>query len=53
MTEEGKKIHAFWYALVAIHHVLGKMSVAKAEKKAYDRIVELYGEEKLRKEFEL
>lgn len=33
--------------------VLGKMPKAKAEREAYDVIVEKYGEEKLRKEFEL
>jgi hypothetical protein len=53
MTKEGEKIHAFWYCLVAMKVVLGKMSKAKAEREAYDFIVEKYGEERLRKEFEL
>lgn len=53
MTEEGKKIHAFWICLVAVHHVLGKMSRKKAEKMAYDKLVELYGEETLIKELEI
>ena len=53
MTKEGEKIHAFWYCLVAVKVVLGKMPRAKAEREAYDVIVKRYGEEKLRKEFEL
>lgn len=53
MTELGEKIHAFWYCLVAVKVVLGKMPKAEAECEAYDVIVERYGEERLRKEFEL
>ena len=53
MTKEGEKIHAFWYCLVAIKVVMGKMTRAKAEREAYIVIVEKYGEETLRKEFEL
>lgn len=53
MTKEGEKIHAFWYCLVAVKVVLGKMPKAKAEREAYNVIVEKYGEDTLRKEFEL
>lgn len=53
MTEEGKKIHAFWYCLVALNVCLNKMTQSKAEKDAYKMIVEKYGEEKLRKELEI
>lgn len=53
MTELGEKIHALWYCLVAVKVALGKMPKAKAEREAYDVIVEMYGEKRLRKEFGL
>lgn len=53
MTEKGKKIHAYWFVLVAIFAVFEKMSRKKAEKEAYKIIVEQYGEDTLLKEFEL
>lgn len=53
MTEKGEQIHAFWYALVAIFVVLGKMTRKRAEKEAYKKIVEEFGEDTLMKEFEL
>lgn len=53
MTDEGKKIHAYWYALVAIFVVLGKMTRKRAEKEAYKKIAEQFGEDTLMKEFEL
>lgn len=53
MTEEGKKMHAFWYVSVAMYVVLGKMKRGAAEKKATNDLVELYGEEKVKKELEI
>lgn len=53
MTEKGKQIHAFWYALTAVNVVPGKMSRSKAEKEAYKVIAEKYGEETLKREFEI
>ena len=53
MTDEGKKIHAYWYALVALFVVLGEMTRKRAEKEAYKKIVEQFGEDTLMKEFEL
>ena len=53
MTDEGKKIHAYLYALVALFVVLGKMTRKRAEKEAYKKIVEQFGEDTLMKEFEL
>ena len=41
------EIHAFWTALVAVNVVLCKMSRAKAEREAYEEVLELYGEETL------
>lgn len=53
MTKEGEKIHAYWVVLTALYVVMGKMTRAKAQKKALDVITEEYGEETLMKEFEL
>jgi len=53
MTEKGKQMHAFWYACVAIHVVLGKMTRKKAEEKAYKELLELYDEETIKKELEI
>lgn len=53
MTKEGEKIHAYWHALVALFVVLGKMTRKRAEKEAYKKIVEQFGEDTLMKEFEL
>ena len=53
MTKLGEKIHAYWVALTALYVVMGKMTRAKAQKKALDVITEEYGEETLMKEFEL
>ena len=53
MTEQGQKIHAYWYTLVAMKVVLEGMSSAKAEREALNIIIEEYGEDTLRKEFKL
>ncbi len=53
MTEKGEKIHAYWYCLVALNVVLCKKNRKQAEKEAYDILVEQYGEDTLKKEFEL
>jgi len=53
MTDKGEKIHAYWYAMVAIFVVLKKMTRKRAEREAYKIIVEQYGEDTLMKEFEL
>lgn len=53
MTDKGKEIHAFWYGMVAMFVVLGKMTRKKAQKEAYKIIEEEYGEDTLKKEFEL
>ena len=53
MTKEGEKIHAYWYAMVAIFVVLGKMTRNRAMKEAYKLIAEEFGEDTLMKEFEL
>jgi hypothetical protein len=53
MTKEGEKIHAYWYAMVALFVVLGKMTRNRAMKEAYKLIAEEFGEDTLMKEFEL
>ena len=53
MTEKGKQIHAFWKCMVAVYVVLGKMTRGRAETKAYNELVAMYGEETLKKEFEI
>ena len=53
MTEKGAKIHALWICLTALYCVSGKMTRRKAERKAYRDIVEQYGEETLKREFEI
>lgn len=53
MTEVGKKIHAAWYVMTAFNVVCGKMRQGEAEREALKSIIKIYGEETLRKEFEL
>ncbi len=53
MTKEGEKIHAYWYAMVALFVVLGKMTRNRAMKEAYKLIAEEFGEDTLMKEFGL
>lgn len=53
MTAKGEQIHAFWKCMVAVYVVLGKMSRGRAETKAYNELVAMYGEETLRKELEI
>lgn len=53
MTENAKRLHAYWFAMVAILATAGKMSRKKAEKEAYKILVEQYGEDYLMKEFEI
>lgn len=53
MTEKGEQIRAFWQCMVAVYVVLGKMTRGKAEKKAYNELVAMYGEETLIKELEI
>ena len=48
MTEEGKRIYDYWFVLVAVNVVLGKMSRKKAEREAYKEIVNTYGEDYLK-----
>lgn len=47
MSSEAQEIHAFFRALVAINMVFGKMTRNKAEKNAYKRLVDMYGEKHL------
>lgn len=51
MKDEKEKIHAFFTALTAVHVVCGKMTRHKAEKKAYNHLVDMYGEEYLEELF--
>lgn len=53
MTEEAKRIHAFWFCMVAVLATAGKMTRKKAEKEAYKILVERYGEDYLAKVFEI
>ena len=53
MTAEGEKIHALWKCMVALYVVLGKMTRGRAETKAYNELVAMYGEETLIKELEI
>ena len=53
MTDEAKRIHAFWVCMVAIFSVSGKMTRRKAEKEAYKILVEKYGEDYLARVFEI
>ena len=53
MTEEAKRIHAFWFCMVAVLATAGKMTRKKAEKEAYKILVEQYGEDYLERVFEI
>ncbi|MBQ9660727.1 MAG: hypothetical protein IJV37_05625 [Bacteroidales bacterium] len=53
MTKTGEEIHALWYVLTAIFVAIGGVSKAKAERKALEEIVKIYGENTLRKELEI
>ena len=53
MTAKGEQIHALWKCMVALYVVLGKMTRGRAETKAYNELVAMYGEETLIKELEI